>query len=325
MASNLEELRETIHNIGDLDTVVRTMRALAMVNSRQYEAAREAMAAYGETILLGLQAAMGQRHNGDRPMAMAARPGDTDPWDEGAPSRSGRRGLILFGSDHGLCGPFNEQILELASKLLEAESGPGGGVNGGWRLAVVGTKLTGLLEAAGLAAATSLRQPHDLAGVEGLMADLLMAIDAWRQDGGLGEVWLLHHRCRSATTLEPVRSRLLPIDAAWLEELARRPWESRSLPQVQGDRRIVLEALLREHLGHRLSEASVASLAAENTARLLAMQGARGHIEDRLAELTALYRQQRQSAITEELLDVVAGFEALNSGVDGSHPGPGSR
>ncbi|MCC8999385.1 MAG: F0F1 ATP synthase subunit gamma, partial [Candidatus Contendobacter sp.] len=48
-----------------------------------------------------------------------------------------------------------------------------------------------------------------------------------------------------------------------------------------------------------------------HASRLLAMQTAERNITDRLAELNTVYRQQRQEAITSELLDVVAGFEAL--------------
>lgn len=51
----------------------------------------------------------------------------------------------------------------------------------------------------------------------------------------------------------------------------------------------------------------------EKTVRLVAMEGAERNIEDRLGELTARYHQQRQTNITSELLEAVAGFEALES------------
>jgi len=59
-----------------------------------------------------------------------------------------------------------------------------------------------------------------------------------------------------------------------------------------------------------LSRACAKSLASENASRLLAMQVAERNIMDRLEELNVTYRQQRQEAITAELLDVIAGFEA---------------
>ncbi len=53
------------------------------------------------------------------------------------------------------------------------------------------------------------------------------------------------------------------------------------------------------------------SMAAENIARLAAMHAAEKNIEDMREELQANFRQTRQNSITEELLDVMAGFEAL--------------
>ncbi|MEZ5906863.1 MAG: F0F1 ATP synthase subunit gamma, partial [Geminicoccaceae bacterium] len=50
----------------------------------------------------------------------------------------------------------------------------------------------------------------------------------------------------------------------------------------------------------------------EHATRLAAMQAAERNIEERLGEMNAEYRHKRQDSITEELLDLVSGFEALN-------------
>ena len=55
------------------------------------------------------------------------------------------------------------------------------------------------------------------------------------------------------------------------------------------------------------------SLAAENASRLAAMQAAENNIEEKIDELYGRYHRRRQAAITEELLDVISGFEALES------------
>ncbi len=52
-------------------------------------------------------------------------------------------------------------------------------------------------------------------------------------------------------------------------------------------------------------------MASENVSRLTAMQKAEQNVEEQLDELNAQFNRQRQNAITEELLDIVAGFEAL--------------
>jgi F0F1-type ATP synthase gamma subunit len=59
------------------------------------------------------------------------------------------------------------------------------------------------------------------------------------------------------------------------------------------------------------ARASAESLTSENASRLASMQGAERNIEERLEQLTQRYHRGRQMAITEELLDIVTGFEAL--------------
>jgi F-type H+-transporting ATPase subunit gamma len=73
-----------------------------------------------------------------------------------------------------------------------------------------------------------------------------------------------------------------------------------------------MASLLRQRLFVALYQAFAESMASENASRLASMQAAERNIEERLEELQALFRYRRQHGITEELLDIVAGFEALS-------------
>jgi F-type H+-transporting ATPase subunit gamma len=73
----------------------------------------------------------------------------------------------------------------------------------------------------------------------------------------------------------------------------------------------LFQGLIREYLFVSLFRAFAESLASENASRLASMQVAERNIEDRLHALTVESRQLRQSAITDELLDIIASFEAL--------------
>jgi F-type H+-transporting ATPase subunit gamma len=79
----------------------------------------------------------------------------------------------------------------------------------------------------------------------------------------------------------------------------------------RGDPQALFSGLVREYLFAGLFRAFAQSLASENASRLASMQGAEKNIEGRLAELQNRFHQQRQMSITEELLDIVSGFEAL--------------
>ena len=302
---SLEEIRTSIESIGHLGTVVRTMKALAMVSIRRYEAALVSIGGYAGTIELGLQAVLQQPSFGLEADHAASLSGALAP----APLASGGD-LILFGSDHGLCGAFNERIIDSAQDGWKASGEH-------CRMAAIGLRLASGLEARGLPLEATYSQVNSLEGVTGLIQDLLLLIDHWREAArpeaaGKGQVLLLYHRVSEGLAHEPVLIPLLPVDPGWLRDLGQRPWHSSSLPLLPGGSQEVAAALIRQHLFVCLVRACVESLVSESSARLVAMQGSEKHIEDRLGTLTTSYRQQRQSEITEELLDIVAGFEALH-------------
>ncbi|HAJ27932.1 MAG TPA: F0F1 ATP synthase subunit gamma, partial [Syntrophus sp. (in: bacteria)] len=105
--------------------------------------------------------------------------------------------------------------------------------------------------------------------------------------------------------------KLLPVDRAWLMNLQRQKWESRTLPLFTMEWEDIFRSMIREYLFVSIYKAFANSLASENASRLAAMQNAEKNIEERLEELHVHFHRQRQMTITEELLDIVAGFEAM--------------
>jgi len=122
---------------------------------------------------------------------------------------------------------------------------------------------------------------------------------------------LIHHRPSGPMASAPERQQLLPLDRDWLEGLARRAWVSRSVPMFTMDWRRLYSALVRQYLFVMLYRAFAESLASENASRLASMHTAERNIQNHLSRLSFDYHQGRQQAITEELLDIVAGFETL--------------
>ena len=116
----------------------------------------------------------------------------------------------------------------------------------------------------------------------------------------------------STSSFQPRVLQLLLIDPRRLRRWREGPWDSRSLPAFATDRRRLLSRLIRQYLSVSLFRACAESLASENASRIAAMQAAEKNIEQRLDELRGSFNHLRQTAITEELLDVVTGFEALS-------------
>jgi F-type H+-transporting ATPase subunit gamma len=106
---------------------------------------------------------------------------------------------------------------------------------------------------------------------------------------------------------------VIPPDTHRLHAIAARPWPTRMLPGTPHVPELLTSGLLRQDLFIALFRAIAEAKTAEHGARLSAMQAAEQNIEDRLATLRTRYHQLRQALITEEVLDVVSGFEALDN------------
>jgi F-type H+-transporting ATPase subunit gamma len=153
--------------------------------------------------------------------------------------------------------------------------------------------------------------PDSIATITPRVQELLLHIEAWHAQQQLDHVYLFYSRHLSSVTYQPHTVHLLPVDQTWLQRVQQQAWPSPVLPTFTMDRERLFSALIHQYLFVSLSQALAESLASEHASRLAAMQHAERHIQERLEELRAQFRQQRQLAITTELLDIVAGFEAL--------------
>jgi F-type H+-transporting ATPase subunit gamma len=288
----LESMRRRIESAEDLHAVVRVMKALAAVSIRQYEKAVESLADYRRTIERGLQVVLRNRPE----EVGAAEPRVGERW-----------GIIVFGSDQGMCGSFNEQVATFALEQLNALPGK----QEARTVLAVGMRVVGRLEDAGWAISERFPVPSAVSGITPVVHDVLLKVEELRFQGGIDQFFLVHHRPRPGAVSRPSKLQLLPVNRAWLASLARRDWPSRCLPTFTMDWRRLFSALIRQHLFVALYRAIAESLASENASRLASMQAAEKNIQDHLAGLTTRYHQERQQSITEELLDIVAGFETL--------------
>jgi F-type H+-transporting ATPase subunit gamma len=285
----LESLRRKIDTASDLSSVVTTMKTLAAVSIRQYEDAVEALADYNRSIELGFQIVL-------RVQPFHVEPGETPR----------RTGAVVFGSDQGMCGQFNEEIVAFLRDRQQAAE-----TQEGWRLVVIGARPEGQLRDAGQRIDKTYEVPTSLTDVNGLVQELLPRIERWRHESDIGELLVFYNRRTSASSYEPQQLALLPIDPQRLRRWQEQPWQSRCLPTFALPAERQLSHLVRQYLFVSLFRACAESLASENAARIAAMQAAEKNIEERLDELNGAFNKKRQSAITEELLDVVTGFEAL--------------
>jgi len=287
-------LRRKIAGAGDLQSVVRTMKALAASSIGQYEESVRALGDYYRTVQLGLGLCFREA-------------GSTSPVVEGA-QRTGKGGIgaVVFGSDQGLVGQFNDVVADYAVETL-------GDLTGRPQVWAVGERVHARLSDAGLAPAGLFAVPNSVRTIAALVGQVLLESEPARSRGEVAEFHIFYNRPASTTVYQPVSQRLLPLDDSWRCELANLPWPTKSLPQVMYGGTTTLRALIREYLFVSLFRACAESLASENASRLAAMQRADKNIDELLDGLTGTFHRLRQSGIDKELFDVISGFEALVS------------
>ncbi|WP_028669907.1 F0F1 ATP synthase subunit gamma [Saccharospirillum impatiens] len=300
MTTTLTALRRQISSAGDLKSVVRTMKASAASAIGQYEKSVAALADYARTVELGL--AVGLR---------AVNPHDTSLQTPNKKTGPAVVHAIVFGSDQGLVGRFNEVVVEHA---LAGMPSPTGDTTATVKVWAVGERVQARLIDAGMVLEGSFAVPVSVELITQLVGQILLTIqlpDDQAVSGVPGATLLLFYNRPNASGYRPITQRLLPLDAAWQRELASQTWPTAQLPEVLGNPAATLQAFIREHLFVSLFRASAESLASENASRLAAMQRADRNIGELLQELQASFHQLRQASIDEELFDVIAGFDAL--------------
>lgn len=292
MSDTTASLRRKLASAGELRSVVRTMKALAASSIGQYERSVRALADYHRTVELGLGACFRQRE----PAARAA--------PRKGPADGGPVGAVVFGSDQGLVGQFNEQVAEHAMTMLAA-------LPGEHQVWAVGERVHARLADGGLSPMKRFSVPTSVRTITPLVGRILVETEARHRGGEVTELHLVYNRPTSGSGFAPVSQRLLPLDDTWRRKLAENAWPTSRLPEVLGDT-ATLRALVHEHLFISLFRACAESLASENASRLAAMERAEKNIEELLDDLDGAFNRLRQRGIDEELFDVVSGFEALS-------------
>lgn len=292
MSDTSASLRRQIDSAGDLQSLVRTMKALAASSIGQYEQSVRALADYYRTVELGLGACL-------RESQSAALSEDKE-----SQMNSGVISAIVFGSDQGLVGQFNDVVADYAIKTLADLPGKP-------QLWAVGERVYARLAEAGLAPRGLFTVPNSVKAIASLVGQIQIESEAHQVKGEYAHVYVFHNRPKLGSLYEPVSQRLLPLDTQWEQSLAQVRWPAVNLPEVMHSSTATLSALIHEYLFISLFRACAESLASENASRLAAMERADRNIDELLENLQGAFNRLRQSSIDEELFDVISGYELL--------------
>ena len=227
--------------------------------------------------------------------------------------RDGNRVVVaVVTSDRGLCGAFNANILRTASASLREFESRGAQVE----VAVIGRKGRDFFRRRGWKVRREIVDVFDKLTFEHgmLMGGELQAIPDYVA-GRIDAVYVIYNEFKSAIQQRVVVERLLPID--WVVEVSDMKDLDQTAETMPGaylyepSEYELLDELLHRNFHVQAYRILLESSAAEQGARMTAMDGATRNAGELIKKLTIYYNKTRQAAITKELMDIVGGAEAL--------------
>ena len=290
--ASLKELKGRINSVKSTQKITKAKQMVAAAKLRKAQANAEAARPYA-TRLAGVMASLAGKVRA-----------------EGAPKLLAGTGkdqvhlLVVANSDKGLCGAFNANIVKAA------------------RLKAAGLKAAGqdravLPDRQARAAPRSVREyPKAIlaqfdttevrepgyAEAERIVAELIALFD----DGKFDIAHLFYAKFKSALVQDPTEQQIIPVPAPAVAEAS-----GGAAVEYEPDEEEILAELLPRYLKTQLFGALLENMASEQGASMTAMDNATRNAGDLINKLTIQYNRSRQAAITTELIEIIAGAEAL--------------
>lgn len=212
-----------------------------------------------------------------------------------------RVGYIIVSTDRGLCGGLNINLFKAAIKSMKAWNDQGSEID----LSLVGAKATAFFNSYGGNVIAAVRDLGEEPSLADLIGGVKAMLDAY-EEGKIDRLFLVSNEFVNTMTQEPSVEQLLPLEAEESDEMAHH-WDYIYEP----DAKDLLEGLLTRYIESQVYQAVVENGACEQAARMLAMKNATDNAGDLIDDLQLIYNKARQSAITQELSEIVSGAAAI--------------
>ncbi|MBM4120058.1 MAG: ATP synthase F1 subunit gamma [Nitrospira sp.] len=212
--------------------------------------------------------------------------------------------VLVVTSDRGLCGAFNANILRKAVETLRQHEANGNKV----AVSIVGRKSRDFFQRRNWAIRQQWTDLFDKLSFEHAL-DIGQDLTDNFVKGTFDELYVIYNEFKSAIQQRVIVERLFPIEA--LEADGTTAAALGGSYEFEPDEEALLKTLLPKHFQVQTYRILLESSAAEQGARMAAMDGATRNAGELIKKVTLYYNKTRQASITKELMDIVGGAEAL--------------
>ena len=212
-----------------------------------------------------------------------------------------RVGFIIVSTDRGLCGGLNTNAFKAAVKSMKQWADQEVEID----LCLIGAKATAFFNSYGGNVEAAVRDIGERPSVSDLIGTVKVMLDAY-SDAKIDRLYLVNNEFVNTMTQNPEVNQLLPLQAEDDSKL-KHAWDYLYEPNAKE----LLDGLLIRYIESQVYQAVVENAACEQAARMIAMKSATDNAGDMIDDLQLVYNKARQSAITQELSEIVSGASAV--------------
>jgi F-type H+-transporting ATPase subunit gamma len=288
--ASLKELKDRIKSVKSTQKITKAKQMVAAAKLRKAQAAAEAARPYA-TRLAAVMGSLASKVSGDSaPLLLRGTGADK------------RHLLVVVNTDKGLCGGLNSNIVKAAKLQAQQLLADGKDVT----FYLVGRKGRAPIRreypnSVGHHFDTSDVRNIGFAEAEAIADDLVARFET----GEFDVAHLVYPEFKSALAQDPTVNQLIPVPSP--EASA----DTGAVVEYEPGEEEILEELLPRYVKTQLFGALLEREASEQGASMTAMDNATRNAGDLISKLTIVYNRQRQAAITTELIEIIAGAEAL--------------
>jgi len=292
--ANLKEVRTRISSVKSTMQITSAMKMVAASKLRRAQNAILTMRPYAQKLLEIMQNLSGSLEGSGEGI-----------W---GTDRGDHKVLVIpITSNRGLCGAFNANVVKETVTLIDSKYNEQN-KNGNLDLFCIGSKGADLLKSNGLIAKTINHEIFDDLSFDNVVAIAQGLMDDF-EAGKYDKIILVYNQFKNAASQILVAEQFLPVSPS--EEKTEEKTEHQADFIFEPNKEEILEALVPKTIKIQLYKALLDSFASEHGARMTAMHAATDNANELLKDLNLTYNKARQAAITNEILEIVGGAEAL--------------
>jgi len=212
-----------------------------------------------------------------------------------------RIGYLVVSSDRGLCGGLNVNVFRtLVNEMADWKT-----KNVEIDLGLIGKKAVGFFRSFGGNVITTVTDISEEPELEELVGSLKVMMDAF-EEGKIDKLFIISNDFVNTMTQAPTTRQLLPLEPED-DDAYRHRWDYIYEP----DARQLIDGLVKRFVESQVYQAVVENTACEQAAKMVAMKNATENAEKLVDELSLIYNNARQAAITQEISEIVGGAAAV--------------